>query len=242
MILLIKSKIKENLAYAYQILSYLKLDDHTYTHLSARSEDQKAFYIYPFGMRFNEVDEDSLMKVSLSGDVIEGKEYQYNKTGYVIHGFIYEARKDVQAIFHLHTPSTVAVSSLKNGLLPISQWALHFYNRVSYHDYNSLALEDAEGSRLVNDLKENFVMLMRNHGSITCGRTIEETMFYTYHLEQACKTQCLALSMNKELSMPSGETCLKAVKDLLSFENNLGERDWQAWVKLLKAKKLNKPL
>ncbi|WCR54033.1 MAG: hypothetical protein PG981_001055 [Wolbachia endosymbiont of Ctenocephalides orientis wCori] len=85
-------------------------------------------------------------------------------------------------------------------------------------------------------------MLMHNHGSITCGRTIEEAMFYTYHLEQACKTQCLALSMNMELSMPSGETCLKAVNDLLSFENNLGERDWQAWVKLLKAKKLNKPL
>ncbi len=148
----------------------------------------------------------------------------------------YQARKDIQAIFHLHTPSIVAVSSLKDGLLPISQWALHFYNKVSYHNYNSLALSNTEGKRLIADLKENFVMLMCNHGSITCGRTIQEAMFYTYHLERACKTQCLTLAMNRELSIPSEEICSKAVKDLLSFESNLGERDWHAWVRLIKSK------
>ncbi len=219
--MLTKSRVKRDLVYAYQILSYLKLDDHTYTHLSVRSEDQKSFYIYPFGIRFDEVNENSLMRVSLDGNVIEGTEYQYNKTGYIIHGFVYQARKDIQAIFHLHTPSIVAVSSLKDGLLPISQWALHFYNKISYHNYNSLA---------------HFVMLMRNHGSIMCGRTIQEAMFYTYHLEQACKTQCLTLAMNRELSIPSEEICSKAVKDLLSFESNLGERDWHAWVRLIKSK------
>ncbi|BAO99612.1 class II aldolase/adducin family protein, partial [Wolbachia endosymbiont of Cimex lectularius] len=213
--LLTKNEVKRDLVYVYQILSYLGLDDHTYTHLSARSEDQKSFYIYPFGIRFNEVNENSLMKVSFDGDVIEGKEYQYNKTSYIIHGFIYQARKDIQAIFHLHTPSIVAVSSLKDGLLPTSQWALHFYNKVSYHSYNPLALDDTEGKRLIADLKENFVMLMRNHGSITCGRTIQEAMFYTYHLEQACKTQCLTLAMNKELSIPSEEICSKAVRTCL---------------------------
>ncbi|MGL9726028.1 MAG: class II aldolase/adducin family protein [Wolbachia sp.] len=182
--MLTESKVKENLVYAYQILSYLKLDNYTYTHLSVRSDDQKSFYIYLFGMRFDEVNENSLMKVSFDGNVIEGKEHQYNKTGYIVHGFIYQARKDIQAIFHLHTPSIVAVPSLKDGLLPTSQWALHFYDKVSYHNYNSLALSDIEGERLIADLKENFVMLMRNHGSITCGRTIQEAMFYTYHLNK----------------------------------------------------------
>lgn len=233
--MLLKEK-KKSLVYAYQILSYLQLDDHTYTHLSVRSEDQESFYIYPFGMRFNEVSVSSLMKVSLDGDVIDGKEYQYNKTGYIIHGSIYKAREDVQAIFHLHTPSIVAVSAMKEGLLPISQWALHFYNKISYYGYNSLALDNAEGKELVTNLRENFVMLMHNHGSITCGKTIQEAMFYTYHLEQACKTQCLALAMNRELSIPDEKICSKAVKDLLSFENNLGERDWNAWIRLLENK------
>lgn len=76
---------------------------------------------------------------------------------------------------------------------------------------------------------------MRNHGSITCGWTIQEAMFYTYHLERACKTR-LTLAKNKKLSIPSEEICSKAVKDLLPFESNLCEIDWHAWVRLIKSK------
>ncbi len=76
-------------------------------------------------------------------------------------------------------------------------------------------------------------MFLRNHGAITCGRTIEEAMFYIYHLEQACKTQCLALATNEQLVIPKPETCRAAALDLLSFEANLGQRDWQAWRQLL---------
>ncbi len=83
----------------------------------------------------------------------------------------------------MHTPSIVAVSSFKDGILPVSQWAMHFYNKISYHNYNSLALDDAEGKRLITDLKENFVMLMRSHGSITCGWTMQEAMFCMYRLK-----------------------------------------------------------
>jgi ribulose-5-phosphate 4-epimerase/fuculose-1-phosphate aldolase len=222
--------IKENLATAYKILAKLGLDDHTYTHLSARDEnDKNAFYINPFGLCFHEVETENLIKVTLDGKILEGEEYQYNKTGYVIHGSIYSARPDIQAIFHLHTPDTLAVSALEDGLMPISQWALHFYNKISYHDYDSLALEDQQGNKLIQDLAENYVALLRNHGFITSGRTIQEAMFYTHHLQKACETQCKILAMGKKVVVPSKETCQKAVHDLLSFEKNLGERDWHAW-------------
>ncbi len=226
------SEIKQNLAYAYKIISCLKMDDHTYTHLSARAENNTEYYIYPFGLRFSEVTKNNLLKVSLTGEIIEGKEYQYNKTGYVIHGNIYEKRQDIQAIFHLHTPASVAVSAMRDGLLPISQWALHFYNQVVYHDYNSLILDkEVQGSQLANDLGSHKVMLLRNHGMLTCGATIMEAMFYAYHLEMACKTQCLALQTGVELIYPPKEICEQAVKDLLGFEKDLGQRDWQAWVR-----------
>ncbi|TAK73108.1 MAG: hypothetical protein EPO11_08965 [Gammaproteobacteria bacterium] len=226
--------IKHDLAIAYKALAYLKHDDHTYTHLSARdATDPNAFYIYPFGLRFEEVEADGLLKVALDGTILEGKEYQYNKTGYILHGAIYQARPDVQAVFHMHTPESLAVSALEEGLLPISQWALHFYDRVSYHHYDSLALEDHQGSRLIQDLKSNYVMLLRNHGFITCGKTIQEAMFYSYHLQRACETQCLILSMGQKYVAPPKEICEKAVKDLLSFEKNLGERDWEAWKRLV---------
>ena len=82
--------IKKNLSYAYQILAKLGMDDHTYTHLSARPEGAQYYYINPFGLRFEEVTEDNLLKVSFDGNVLEGKEFQYNKTGYIIHGSIYQ--------------------------------------------------------------------------------------------------------------------------------------------------------
>ncbi|WP_350332321.1 class II aldolase/adducin family protein [Candidatus Bodocaedibacter vickermanii] len=228
------NQIRYNLAVAYQALAKLGLDDLTYTHLSARIPGDDAYYIYPFGLLFEEVTPDNLIKVSLDGQILEGFEFQYNKTGYVIHGSIYRNRSDINAIFHLHTPEIVAVSAMHGGLLPISQWALHFYNKVAYHEYNSLALSAAEHeANLVRDLDDKYVMLLKHHGSITAGRTIHEAFFYTHHLHKACETQCLALQSGAELNQISHEICEKSVRDLLSFETDLGLRDWlaiQRWV------------
>jgi len=226
--------IKRDLALAYILLAHLQLDDHTYTHLSSRSAEGDSYYIYPFGLRFDEVRSDQLIKATLDGEIIEGSEYQYNKTGYVIHGSIYKERPDIKSIFHLHTPEIVAVSCNKFGLKTYSQWAFHFYNKIAYHEYNSLALTKFDGEGLVRDLGEKFVMLLRSHGSITCGKTIKEAMFYTYHLQMACKTQCcLSGVKDDELIIPSEEICEKTVNDLLSFEEDLGDRDWKAWLRLI---------
>ena len=104
------------------------------------------------------------------------------------------------AIFHLHTIASVAVSVMKDGLLPISQWALHFYDQLAYHEYNSLALEKSKhGQDLIDDLGDKNVIFLRNHGFIACGKTIYEAMFYCYHLELACRSQIAALSCSQEL-------------------------------------------
>lgn len=227
-------EIKKNLVYAYKIIGKLGLDDHTYTHLSARSADKNHYYIFKFGLRFSEVEIHHLLKIDMNGNIIEGEEFNYNKTGYVIHSTIYKNRPDINSIFHLHSPYSVAISSLKIGLTPSSQWALHFYGKISYHNYNSLALDENEhGKKLVQDLKDNYVMLLKNHGSLMCGRTIHESMFYTHHLELACKTQILAMSTGAEIEMPNEEICKKSVNDLLNFEKDLGRRDWDAWVRYI---------
>jgi ribulose-5-phosphate 4-epimerase/fuculose-1-phosphate aldolase len=225
-------QIKLDLAKAYRILASLGADDHTYTHLSSRAEDGNSFYIYPFGITFAEVTQENLIRVTLDGEIIDGAEYQYNKTGYIIHGELYKARSDINHIFHLHTHASVAVSAMKCGLLPLSQWALHFYDNIAYHNYDSLALDSYQGSNITKDLSDKFVMLLRNHGMLTSGRTIAEAMFYFHHLEQACKAQIMMLSSGQELVIPSEEICKKSVSDLLSFEENLGERDWQAWCRI----------
>ncbi len=223
--------VKQDLSISYKILSKLGMDDHTYTHLSARPTGADYFYILPFGLCFKEVTEDNLLKVSLDGEILEGYEYQYNRTGYAIHSSIYKSRPDINAIFHLHTPYNVAVSAMEEGLMPISQWALHFYGKISYHEYNSLVLDYS--NQLVEDLGKNFNMLLRNHGAITCGTTIQEAMFYSYHLEKACMAQILACSSGRKVVIPSEDICKKSVSDLLSFEEKLGMRDWQAWKRMI---------
>lgn len=223
-------EVQRNLESAYQILSYLKLDDHTYTHLSSRSAGEDYYYINSFNLCFDEITKDNLIKVNVNDQSLDEQEFQYNKTGYVIHSSIYRSRPDISTVFHLHTPAMVAVSSIECGLLPLSQWALHFYEKISYHNYDSLVLDDnRQGSDIARDLKANYVMLMRNHGALICGRTIHEAMFYTYHLELACKTQLMMQSTAQSLIIPPKNICSKAVKELLSFEEDLGMRDWNAW-------------
>lgn len=225
---------KIDLSYAYRILAKLQMDDHTYTHLSIRAEDSELFYIYPFGMRFEEVTPESLLTVSQKGEIREGHEAYINRTGHVMHGSIYKARPDIQSIFHVHTPSITAVSSLKEGLMPLNQWALHFYEGVAYHNYDSLTLDVAnQGTQLAQDLEDKNVLFLRNHGVVTCGKTLQEALFYTYHLEKACQTQCLTLSMNRDISIPAPDICRRSVQDLLNFEKDLGARDWAAWVRLV---------
>ena len=228
-------EVKINLAHAYNILAKLGMDDHTYTHLSARPNGADYYYIYPFGYRFDEVVPKCLLKISVSGEILEGTKQEYNKTGFVIHSSIYKERPDLNVVFHLHTISTVAVSAMKRGLLPISQWAMHFYQQINYHEYNALSLdENTQGADLVKDLDDKKIIFLRNHGFIACGQTIYEALFYCYHLDLACKTQVVALSTNEELVIPDHTTCVQANYDLLNFEKNLGYRDWQAWLRLLK--------
>lgn len=232
-------EIKRNLAYAYQILAYLGLDDHTYTHLSSRPQGADYYFIYPFGLRFEEVTPDNLLKVDMEGNILEGSEYQYNDTGYVTHSSIYKARPDLSSIFHLHTAHMTAVSAMKHGLLPITQWALHFYNQLSFHQYDSLVLDKKQqGTNLAKDLSDKQVMFLRNHGIIACGKTVHEALFYCYHLELACKSQCIALSSGAELLIPDEATCIRSNQTLLNFEQDLGKRDWDSWVRMIDRKNL----
>jgi ribulose-5-phosphate 4-epimerase/fuculose-1-phosphate aldolase len=226
--------VRIQLAAAYRLLANQKMDDLTYTHLSARIPRSDTYFIYPFGMLFEEVTASNLLKVSLKGEVLEGAESQYNQTGYVIHGSIYKNRPDINAVFHLHTVAGIAVSAMDCGLLPLSQFSFHFYNRVAYHAYDSLALENQrQGENLAQDLGSMKAMFLRNHGTLTCGSTIHEAYLYMHFLEQACRVQCAALGANQKITLPPHEVCEEAAQDLRDFEPDFGIRDWTALLRRL---------
>lgn len=229
-------ELRVQLAATYRILADLGLDDMTYTHLSARMKGDPHYFIFPLGLLYEEVTASNLLKVSLDGKVLEGREEAYNKTGYVIHGAIYKKRPEINAVIHCHTICGVAVSSMVCGLQMTSQFAMHFYDNLSYYDYDSLALdENKQGEDLARALDRNKALMLHNHGTLTCGTTIQEAFFYMYYLEQACKTQCVATQTGQELIVPSDATCRRARDDMRHFEKDLGRRDWNAlYRKLLK--------
>jgi ribulose-5-phosphate 4-epimerase/fuculose-1-phosphate aldolase len=219
------------LAAAYRMIAELKMDDLTYTHLSIRLPGTDTYFTHPFGLLFEEVTASCLLKITLEGDVLEG---QSNQTGEIIHETIYKKRPDVNAIFHLHTTAGVAVSAMECGLLPMSQFAFHFYNRLAYHDYDSLALdEQRQGAKMAEDLAHKKAMFLRNHGTLTCGATIHEAFLYMYFLEQACKVQCAALGSGRQIILPPEDICEQAAQDMRNFEPDFGLRDWAALLRKL---------
>jgi ribulose-5-phosphate 4-epimerase/fuculose-1-phosphate aldolase len=227
-------QLRQELALAYRIFAHLGWDDLTYTHLSARIPGTSSFLIQPFGLLFEEVTPESLIELSFEGEVLDQQHHSYNHTGYVIHGSIYKARPDLNAIFHLHTVDGVAVSVMKDGLLPISQFALHFHNRMAYHEYGSLALSfHGQGDKVAADLGLHKAMMLRNHGTLTAGATIAEAYLYAHFLEKACRVQVKCMSSGQTLVLPSPDICEKASRELRDFEPDFGARDWQAWQRKL---------
>ena len=192
--------LRVDLAACYRAVALYGLDDLIFTHISARVPgDKEHFLINPYGMLFDEITASSLVKVDLEGNIVLDSPYPINPAGFVIHSAIHAARKDAGCVLHLHAPNGVAVSSQKEGLLPVSQQAVVILSSLAYHDYEGLALNEEEKPRLVRDLGEKNFLILRNHGLLTVGETVADAFVFMYLFERACAIQLLAQSGGSEL-------------------------------------------
>merc|ERR1719259_1175077 len=180
------------LAAVYRLIDLFGWTQSIYNHVTVRvSQDTEHFLLNPFGMLYNEVTASSLVKVDMQGHVVEAgtTNFGVNVAGFMLHSAIHAARPDLKCIIHLHTPNIVAVSAMKCGLLYLSQESC-LIGDVSYHAYEGLVVEGSERATLARDLGvHNKVMLLRNHGAVCCGETLEEAFFYAYHLVLAADAQ-----------------------------------------------------
>ncbi|MBC8742504.1 class II aldolase/adducin family protein [Paraburkholderia sp. UCT31] len=205
-----------DLAALYRAVAHYRWDDLIFTHLSAKIPGSDDFLINPFGLMFDEITASSLVKVNIEGDVLLDSGYGANKAGFNIHSAVHSGRSDVGCVMHLHTNCGSAVSALKDGLLPLDQTAEIIFNDVAYHEYEGASLNAEERVRLQADLGEKNTMILRNHGTLSVGRTIAEAFLRMYFLERACEHQVNALSMGREIQLPS--------RDTLSFNATLDHR------------------
>lgn len=228
--MLTEQELRKELAICHQLIEHYGMGDTIYTHASARlTQSDSAFLITPYGMLFDEIGPDDLIALDKNGRKLRESGHAVNAASFVIHSAIYAARPDVHCIIHTHTVAGVAVSALKEGLLPISQAALEFYNRISYHGYEGLATDFAECARLVRDLGKHGAMILHNHGLLVAGPSVPAAFESMYYLEQACRTQLSALACGKELVIPPEEVCEHTAKQhAITGMLPKGARLWKA--------------
>uniref|UniRef100_A0A8C9SKI9 Alpha-adducin n=1 Tax=Scleropages formosus TaxID=113540 RepID=A0A8C9SKI9_SCLFO len=168
-----------------------------YNHLTVRlNSEQERFLIVPFGLLYSEVTASSLVKINLQGEIIDrgSTNLGVNQAGFTLHSAIYAARPDVKCIVHIHTPAGAAVSAMKCGLLPISPEALSL-GEVAYHDYHGILVDEEEGVLIQKNLgPKSKVLILRNHGLVSVGETVEEAFYYIHNLVTACEIQVRTLA------------------------------------------------
>uniref|UniRef100_A0A667Y3Z1 Adducin 3 (gamma) b n=1 Tax=Myripristis murdjan TaxID=586833 RepID=A0A667Y3Z1_9TELE len=184
------------LASLYRLVDLLSWARFTSSYITVRvTKEQDHILISPQGLSFAEVTAANLVKVNMIGDVVDqgSTELGIDHFGFSPHAAIYSMRPDVKCIIHIHTPATAAVSSMKSGILPISQDAL-LLGDVSYFGYHGCLDDKEEKVEFQKALGPTAkVMVLRNHGLVALGETIEEAFHYVYHSQQACEIQVSAL-------------------------------------------------
>ncbi|OCT29775.1 class II aldolase [Pseudomonas putida] len=199
--------LREELAACYRLIAHFRMTDLIFTHISVRIPGpEHHFLINPYGLLFEEITASNLVKIDLQGRAVEASPYPVNPAGFVIHSAIHGAREDAQCVLHTHTRAGCAVAALECGLLPVNQISMEFYGKVAYHGYEGVALDMDEQQRLVADLGDKPVMILRNHGLLTVGRTAGEAFLRMFYLEKACEIQLAAQSAGKVV-LPSPEVC-----------------------------------
>ncbi|XP_042322705.1 alpha-adducin isoform X7 [Sceloporus undulatus] len=185
------------LAAFYRLADLFGWSQLIYNHITVRVNlEQEHFLIVPFGLLYSEVTASSLVKINIQGDVVDrgSTNLGVNQAGFTLHSAIYAARPDVKCIVHIHTPAGAAVSAMKCGLLPISPEALSL-GEVAYHDYHGILVDEEEKVLIQKNLgPKSKVLILRNHGLVSVGESVEEAFYYIHNLAAACEIQVRTLA------------------------------------------------
>lgn len=227
-------QVRVDLAACYRLVARYGWTDMIYNHISARVPGtHDHFLINAFGLLYDEVTASNLVTVDLEGRVVDGAASGTNPAGFLIHSAVHQARPDVGCVLHTHSKAGTAISAQPRGLLNISQHAMRFHNRLSYHDFGGIVLEPRMQDRLVADLGGNRAMVLRNHGLIVVGTDIRSAFEDIYYLELACQIQVAAQAGGAVLESPDDVAEFTAQQFDTSNDDFIFGRDWAALHRML---------
>ena len=223
-----------DLAAIYRLVDHYEWSDLLGTHISARVPGAPGnFLINPFGLMWDEITASSLVKIDMDGNILSDTNYDINPAGYTLHSAILMARPEVNYAIHTHTQSGTAIATQTEGLLPITQHALHILAHTGYHEYGGIETNPDERDRIAASLADHEVLILRNHGLITVGKTAGEAFMWMYRAERACRMQLAVQQAGAPLT-PISEKVQDETLELNRFLNSekgyrtIGVNEWPA--------------
>jgi ribulose-5-phosphate 4-epimerase/fuculose-1-phosphate aldolase len=184
---------KERLAAAYRIFGKFGFDEGVAGHITMRDPiDPETFWVNPMGRSFKQIRVSDLIRVNHQGEIVEGAGL-LNGAAFTIHGHVHMARPDVIAAAHAHSLYGKTWSSLAKPLDPITQDACAFFeDHVVLDTYTGVVVEMSEGEQLAKTLGDNKAIILRNHGHLTVGQSVEEACWWYVTMERSCQAQLMA--------------------------------------------------
>jgi ribulose-5-phosphate 4-epimerase/fuculose-1-phosphate aldolase len=188
-----RQHMKQRMAAAFRLFDRFGFDEGVAGHLTGRDpEHPDLFWVNPLGMSFGQIRASDLIRVNRQGEVVDG-DWPVNTAAFAIHSQIHEARPDVNAAAHTHSPYGRAFSTLGKLLAPLTQDACAFHgDHALFDDYTGVVLDLEEGKRIAHALGDTKACILRNHGLLTVGQTVDEAAWWFITLERSCQVQLMA--------------------------------------------------
>ncbi|HEY6864148.1 MAG TPA: class II aldolase/adducin family protein [Burkholderiales bacterium] len=229
-------RLRCELAAAHRLVAHFVFVDLTYNHISARVPGEpRHFLVKADNVFMEQVTASNLVKYDVDGRQVMESAWKASPAAYNLHAAVLKTRPDIMAAVHTHSPANLAVSAQRRGLLPITQQAMRFYDRIAYYP-NEVDDTTPEGTAaLARALGDRWTMILENHGALVCGSSLAEAYIYHHFFELACRAQVGALAGGGELITPAPGVCEERAKKFGRIgQYDSSSRDWVAGMALVR--------
>ena len=221
-----EQQARVELAACYRIFAMLGWTEMIYNHITVRlpssvTGSSKQFLINPFGLHYNEVTASNLVKIDVTGQVLDGSNHSVNPAGFTVHAAIHSGVLEAHCIMHSHTTAGVAVACVEGGLQQSNFYTAQLHDMVAYHDFEGITIHADEGPRLLKSMGNKPALILRNHGLLAWGQTVPQTFAILWTLQRACEVQVATLSMGKAIPVATA-VAERCTRDALQFDPKRG--------------------
>ncbi len=227
-------KVRVDLAAMFRLTNMMGWDDTVWNHITARAPGtDHTFFMHEMGLLYEEVKASNLIKVDEHGKVLEGPE-KANTAGFIIHSAIHLNHPNAKFVFHAHPPSALAATALKDGIPHLVQDSSMLYGKVGYHEWEGLSINKDERVRIAENMGDNKVLIMKNHGLLTVGATAGEAFMNMYYAIRMCEVAVQGTGSGLPLERATEEMWKLSQKQYDLFSPGLNE--WPALLRRCDAK------